>query len=254
MTTLWVLDRCLRVGAAVETAGVVAVAMPTTRVTATEVIPPRVDVAVAVVDPTALLSALVPKVVSWGWLLDVGGEGAVVVARVVVMEAGTAGLEGRVAAWWVAETVAAVVAGVAVTVAADEKGASSCLVVVGGGAGFFVWPAPSLGGFAVVAVAMGLLPVGPTVIFPASPGLPVVVVTLDTGLALGSSCCEFTSSSRTPRTSSSSSRWILEASLIFAQSLSLHTRPGPSGSWVHRQSHTDKTASSYPPLTPLSLQ
>lgn len=47
------------------------------------------------------------------------------------------------------------------------------------------------------------------------------------------------------RTSSSSSRWILEASLILALSLSLHTRPAPSGSWVHRRSHTDKTASSH---------
>lgn len=227
---LWVLDRCSGVGAAVETAGVVAVAMPTTRVTATEVIPPRVDVAVAVVDPTALLSALVAKVVSWGWLLDVGGESAVVVARVLVMEAGTAGLEGRVAAWRVAETGAAVVAGVAVTVAVDEKGASSCLVVVGGGAGFFVWPAPSLERFAAVAVAMGLLPVGPTMVFPASSGLPVVMVTgrasLDTGLAVGSPCCEFTSSSRTPRGQHNNGFWLTNQEALRKHFLFTHLRDG----------------------------
>lgn len=203
------LGRCSRVGAAVDTAGVVVVAMPTTRVTATVVMTPRVDVAEAVVDPTkgSVLPALVPKAGSWGWLLDAaGGESAVVVAGVVVVEAATAGLEGRAAAWRVVETGGAVVAGVAVTVAAGERGASSCLVVVGGGVG------SSLGRIAAVAVAMGLLPVGPTVAFPASPGLPVVMVTdgasLDTGLAVASPCCEFTSLSRTPRGQHNNGFWL----------------------------------------------
>lgn len=228
------LGRCSRVGAAVETAGVVVVAMPlvpTTRVTATVVIPPRVDVAVAVVDPTKglVLPALVPKAGSWGWLLDVAGGGsAVVVAGVVVVESGTAGLEGRAAALRVAETGGAVAAGVAITVAAGERGASSCLVVFGGGVGSVVWPANSLGRTAAVAVAVGLLPVGPTVVFPASPGLPVVMVTggasFDTGLAVGS--CEFTSSSRTPRGQHKGGFWLTNQEALRKHFLFTYLRDG----------------------------
>lgn len=233
MAKLWVLGRCSRVGAAVETAGVVVVAMPTTRVTATVVIPPRVDVAVAVVDPTkgSVLPALVPKAGSRGWLLDVAGGGsAVVVAGVVVVESGTAGLEGRAPAWKAAETGGAVAAGVAVTMAAGERGASSCLVVVGGGVGSFVWPAPSLGRIAAVAVAVGLLPVGPTMVFPASPGLLVVMVTggasLDTGLAVESPSCEFTPSSRTPRGQHKGGFWVTSQEALRKHFLFTYLRDG----------------------------
>lgn len=204
------LGWCSRVGAAVETAGVVVVAMPTTRVPATVVIPPRVGVAVvaAVVDPTKgpVLPAVVLKAGSWGRLLGVAGGGGAVAAVAAVVESGTAGLEGRAAAWRVVETGGAVGTGVGVTVAMGERGAWSCLVVVGGG----VWP--SLGRVAVEAVAVGLLSVGTTVVFPASPGLPVVMVTgvasLDTGLAAGSPSCELTPSSRTPRGQHKGGFWV----------------------------------------------
>lgn len=204
MEKRWALSRCSK--AAVDTAGVVVIAVPTTRVTATVLMPPRVDVAVAVVDSTKdpVLPAGVPKGGSWGWLLDAAGdESAVVVAGTVVVESATAGLEVRAAAWRVVETGGAVVAGVTATVAAGERDASSCLVVVGGDVGSFI--------IAAVVAAVGLLPVGPTVVFPAS-CLPVVMVTdeasLDTGLAVASPCCEFTSSSRTPRGQHNNGFWL----------------------------------------------
>lgn len=214
---LRVLSRCSRVGAAVETGGVMVLPEPTTSVTGTVVVTPSIGaVAAAVVDPPKgpELPAVVAKAGSFGGLLVVAGAGAAVVAAAAaVVESGTAGVEGRAAACCVVETGRTVGAGVAVAVAAGEGAASSCFAVVGGGVGSFVCAAPSLGRVALVAAAMGLLPVGTTVVLPASSGITAVVdvtgtVSLDTGLALGSAPCEHTLSSRTPGRQHKSHFWV----------------------------------------------
>lgn len=214
---LRVLSRCSRVGAAVETAGVMVLPEPTTSVTGTVVVPPSMGAAVAaaVVDPPKApeLPAVVAKAGSFGSLLVVAGAGAAVVAAAAVVESCTAGVEGRAAACCVVETGRTVGAGVAVAVAAGEGAASSCFAVVGGGVGSFVCAAPSLERVALVAAAMGLLPVGTTVVLPASSGITAVVdvtgtVSLDTGLALGSAPCEHTLSSRTPGRQHKSHFWV----------------------------------------------
>lgn len=198
---LRVLSWCSRVGAAVETTGVMVLPEPTASGTG-PVVAPRsggVAVAAAVVDPTKgpVLPAVVAKAGSLDGLLVVAGAGAAVVVAAVV-----AGVEGRTAACCVVETGRTVGAGVAVAVAAGERGTSSFFAVVGGGVGFLVCPAPSLGRVTLVAAAVGLLPVGRTMVLPASSVTAVVevagVVSLDTGLALGSAPWEHTPSSRTP--------------------------------------------------------
>lgn len=142
----------------------------------------------------AVAAAVVAMAGSWGGLV-VAGAGVVVIA-VALVDFGAAEWEGTPAACCVVETSGVVGAGVVVAVAAGGRSPPSCLAVGRVRVGSLVWAAPSAGRVAVLAVAVGWLPLGTTVVLPASSGTGER--SLDTGLAPGSPACERTLSSRAP--------------------------------------------------------